>query len=110
MACSPLPSLFLCSTFAFRRTALSGTCLRGWWNWLLGLLVSLISFVVIGGAWGSHQCMLGQIRRGAGLLYGSISCHFFSSRFYPRHRLFSGVFQAPFSPSCASPRMCSSSR
>ena len=47
---------------------MSGTCLRGWWIWLLGLLVYLISFVVIGGAWGSHQRMLGQIRRGDGLL------------------------------------------
>jgi uncharacterized membrane protein len=39
---------------------------------LLGLapkvLVYLISFVVIGGAWGSHQRMLGQIKRGDGLL------------------------------------------
>jgi uncharacterized membrane protein len=39
---------------------------------LLGLapkvLVYLISFVVIGGAWGSHQRMLAQIRRGDGLL------------------------------------------
>jgi uncharacterized membrane protein len=32
------------------------------------LLVYLISFVIIGGAWGSHQRMLGQIRRGDGLL------------------------------------------
>ena len=30
------------------------------------LLVYLISFIVIGGAWGSHQRMLGQIRRGDG--------------------------------------------
>jgi uncharacterized membrane protein len=39
---------------------------------LLGLapkaLVYLISFVVIGGAWGSHQRMIGQIKRGDGLL------------------------------------------
>jgi len=32
------------------------------------LLVYLISFVVIGGAWGSHQRMLAQIRRGDGIL------------------------------------------
>lgn len=32
------------------------------------LLVYLISFVIIGGAWGSHQRMLSQIRRGDGLL------------------------------------------
>jgi uncharacterized membrane protein len=32
------------------------------------LLVYLISFVVVGGAWGSHQRMLSQIRRGDGLL------------------------------------------
>jgi uncharacterized membrane protein len=32
------------------------------------LLIYLISFVVIGGAWGSHQRMLSQIRRGDGLL------------------------------------------
>jgi uncharacterized membrane protein len=32
------------------------------------LLIYLISFIVIGGAWGSHQRMLGQIRRGDGLL------------------------------------------
>jgi uncharacterized membrane protein len=32
------------------------------------LLVYLISFVVIGGAWGSHQRMLAQIRRGDGPL------------------------------------------
>lgn len=31
------------------------------------LLVYLIGFVIIGGAWGSHQRMLGQIRRGDGL-------------------------------------------
>src|SRR4029453_9944071 len=31
-------------------------------------LVYLISFVVIGGAWGAHQRMLGQISRGGGLL------------------------------------------
>ena len=31
-------------------------------------LVYLISFVIIGGAWGSHQRMLAQIRRGDGLL------------------------------------------
>jgi uncharacterized membrane protein len=32
------------------------------------LLIYLISFVVIGGAWGSHQRMLSQIKRGSGLL------------------------------------------
>jgi TMEM175 potassium channel family protein len=32
------------------------------------LFVYLISFVVIGGAWGSHQRMLSQIRRGDGVL------------------------------------------
>jgi uncharacterized membrane protein len=32
------------------------------------LLIYLISFVVIGGAWGSHQRMLGQIKRGDGML------------------------------------------
>jgi uncharacterized membrane protein len=32
------------------------------------LLVYLISFAIIGGAWGSHQRMLGQIRRADGLL------------------------------------------
>lgn len=32
------------------------------------LLVYLISFIVIGGAWGSHQRMLSQIKRGDGLL------------------------------------------
>jgi uncharacterized membrane protein len=32
------------------------------------LIVFLISFVVIGGAWGSHQRMLSQIKRGDGLL------------------------------------------
>ncbi len=32
------------------------------------LLVYLISFIVIGGAWGSHQRMISQIRRGDGLL------------------------------------------
>jgi uncharacterized membrane protein len=32
------------------------------------LLVYLVSFIIIGGAWGSHQRMLGQIRRGDGLL------------------------------------------
>src|ERR1700690_4369061 len=32
------------------------------------LLIYLISFVVIGGAWGSHQRMLSQIKRGDGLL------------------------------------------
>jgi uncharacterized membrane protein len=32
------------------------------------LLVYLISFIAIGGAWGSHQRMLSQIRRGDGLL------------------------------------------
>jgi uncharacterized membrane protein len=32
------------------------------------LIVYLISFVVIGGAWGAHQRMLSQIRRGDGLL------------------------------------------
>lgn len=32
------------------------------------LLIYLISFVVIGGAWGSHQRMLGQIKRGTGLV------------------------------------------
>jgi uncharacterized membrane protein len=31
-------------------------------------LVYLISFVVIGGAWGAHQRMLGQIKRGDGIL------------------------------------------
>jgi uncharacterized membrane protein len=31
-------------------------------------LIYLISFVVIGGAWGSHQRMLSQIKRGDGLL------------------------------------------
>jgi uncharacterized membrane protein len=31
-------------------------------------LIYLISFVVIGGAWGSHQRMIGQIKRGDGLL------------------------------------------
>jgi uncharacterized membrane protein len=32
------------------------------------LLIYLISFVVIGGAWASHQRMLGQIKRGDGML------------------------------------------
>jgi len=32
------------------------------------VLVYLISFVVIGGAWGAHQRMLGQIKRGDGML------------------------------------------
>jgi uncharacterized membrane protein len=32
------------------------------------LLVYLVSFVVIGGAWAAHQRMLGQIQRGDGLL------------------------------------------
>jgi uncharacterized membrane protein len=32
------------------------------------LLIYLISFIVIGGAWGSHQRMLSQIKRGSGLL------------------------------------------
>jgi uncharacterized membrane protein len=32
------------------------------------LLVYLVSFVIIGGAWGSHQRMLGQIKRGDGPL------------------------------------------
>lgn len=32
------------------------------------LLVYLIAFVIIGGAWGSHQRMLSQIRRGDGPL------------------------------------------
>jgi uncharacterized membrane protein len=32
------------------------------------VLIYLISFIVIGGAWGSHQRMLSQIRRGDGLL------------------------------------------
>jgi uncharacterized membrane protein len=32
------------------------------------LLIYLISFAIIGGAWGSHQRMLGQIGRGDGLL------------------------------------------
>src|SRR5262245_45781763 len=32
------------------------------------VLVYLISFIVIGGAWGSHQRMLSQIRRGDGPL------------------------------------------
>jgi uncharacterized membrane protein len=32
------------------------------------VLIYLISFVVIGGAWGSHQRMLSQIKRGDGLL------------------------------------------
>jgi len=32
------------------------------------ILVYLISFIVIGGAWGSHQRMLSQIKRGDGLL------------------------------------------
>ena len=32
------------------------------------VLVYLISFVVIGGAWGAHQRMLSQIKRGDGLL------------------------------------------
>src|SRR5262245_52464803 len=32
------------------------------------LVIYLISFIVIGGAWGSHQRMLSQIRRGDGLL------------------------------------------
>jgi uncharacterized membrane protein len=32
------------------------------------LLVYLLGFVIIGGAWGSHQRMLSQIRRGDGLL------------------------------------------
>jgi uncharacterized membrane protein len=32
------------------------------------LLVYLISFVIIGGAWGSHQRMFSQIKRGDGLL------------------------------------------
>lgn len=32
------------------------------------LLIYLISFIVIGGAWGSHQRMLSQITRGDGLL------------------------------------------
>lgn len=32
------------------------------------LLIYLISFIVIGGAWGSHQRMLSQIKRGDGLL------------------------------------------
>lgn len=31
-------------------------------------LIYLISFVVIGGAWGSHQRMIGQLERGDGLL------------------------------------------
>jgi uncharacterized membrane protein len=32
------------------------------------LLIYLMSFVVIGGAWGSHQRMLSQVKRGDGLL------------------------------------------
>src|SRR4051812_33625347 len=32
------------------------------------LLIYLISFIAIGGAWGSHQRMLSQIKRGDGLL------------------------------------------
>src|SRR5215831_18223330 len=32
------------------------------------LVIYLISFIVIGGAWGSHQRMLSQIKRGDGLL------------------------------------------
>ncbi|HMJ81478.1 MAG TPA: TMEM175 family protein, partial [Candidatus Dormibacteraeota bacterium] len=32
------------------------------------MLVYLLSFAIIGGAWGSHQRMLGQISRGDGLL------------------------------------------
>lgn len=32
------------------------------------LSVYLISFAIIGGAWGSHQRMLGQLSRGDGLL------------------------------------------
>ncbi len=32
------------------------------------LLIYLISFAIVGGAWGSHQRMLGQISRGDGLL------------------------------------------
>jgi uncharacterized membrane protein len=32
------------------------------------LLIYLISFVVIGGAWGSHQRLLSQVKRGDGLL------------------------------------------
>jgi uncharacterized membrane protein len=32
------------------------------------LLIYLISFIVVGGAWGSQQRMLGQIKRGSGVL------------------------------------------
>ncbi len=42
------------------------------------IIVFLISFIVIGGAWGSHQRMLNQIKRGDGLLvWFSLFCLLF---------------------------------
>ena len=51
-------------------------------NGLLALapkfMVYLISFVVIGGAWGAHQRMLKQIKRGDGLLvWFNLACLLF---------------------------------
>ncbi len=41
-------------------------------------IVYVISFVVIGGAWGSHQRMLNQIQRGDGLLvWFNLACLLF---------------------------------
>jgi uncharacterized membrane protein len=51
-------------------------------NQLVGLapkfMVYLISFIVIGGAWGAHQRMLNQIKRGDGVLvWVNLSCLLF---------------------------------
>ena len=48
--------------------ALAGELSDALWKLAPKLLIYLISFIVIGGAWGSHQRMLSQIKRGSGVL------------------------------------------
>lgn len=69
---------------------------------LLGLapkaLVYLISFVVIGGAWGSHQRMLGQIEHGDGLLVWLNLFSLLSVSIVPASAALLGRFPSAFIP------------
>jgi uncharacterized membrane protein len=62
------------------------------------VLVYLISFVVIGGAWGAHQRMLGQIKRGDGFLVWLNLFSLLSVSIVPASAALLGRFPTAFVP------------
>ncbi len=62
------------------------------------VLVYLISFVVIGGAWGSHQRMLAQIKRGDGVLVWLNLFSLLSVSIVPASAALLGRFPTTFVP------------